>query len=167
MLVKMPLLSYSHVFAFILTSVFSFPSILYAHNLLCDRPFFYFLKSYSLHCEPWLCTQCHTSIVVAVLEMMWLIIVDTPSFVEHINPEEVARRHRHSPWPLKTVEEALSIILTQTNVCSKETVSYKHCRGRYLAQPVYAPEPLPPFPASIKDGYAVIGMYYRLTLSNR
>jgi len=29
--------------------------------------------------------------------------------------------------------------------------------GRYLAQDVTAKDPLPPFPASIKDGYAVVG----------
>ena len=31
--------------------------------------------------------------------------------------------------------------------------------GRVLAENVFAKEPLPPFPASIKDGYAVIGSY--------
>lgn len=30
--------------------------------------------------------------------------------------------------------------------------------GYYLAEDVYATDPLPPFPASIKDGYAVIGL---------
>ena len=31
--------------------------------------------------------------------------------------------------------------------------------GFILCEDVYAPEPHPPFPASIKDGYAVIGMF--------
>ena len=31
------------------------------------------------------------------------------------------------------------------------------CLNCYLSQDVYAKEPLPPFPASIKDGYAVLG----------
>ena len=30
--------------------------------------------------------------------------------------------------------------------------------GRVVAEDVFAAEPLPPFPASIKDGYALIGM---------
>lgn len=32
--------------------------------------------------------------------------------------------------------------------------------GCNLGEDVYAPEPHPPFPASIKDGYAVIGTFY-------
>lgn len=31
--------------------------------------------------------------------------------------------------------------------------------GRVLAQDVYAKDNLPPFPASVKDGYAVRGKY--------
>lgn len=31
--------------------------------------------------------------------------------------------------------------------------------GRVLAEDVPAKDPLPPFPASIKDGYAVLGQY--------
>ena len=31
------------------------------------------------------------------------------------------------------------------------------CLGRNLSEDVFAKDPLPPFPASIKDGYAVIG----------
>lgn len=31
------------------------------------------------------------------------------------------------------------------------------CLGHILAEDVHAKDPLPPFPASIKDGYAVIG----------
>lgn len=56
------------------------------------------------------------------------------------------------------MDEAVSIILANSDVCETETVSYREARGRYIAQVVTAPEPLPPFPASIKDGYAVIGM---------
>lgn len=33
--------------------------------------------------------------------------------------------------------------------------------GRVLAQDVYAKDNLPPFPASVKDGYAVRGTYSR------
>ena len=32
--------------------------------------------------------------------------------------------------------------------------------GRVLAQDVYAKDNLPPFPASVKDGYAVRGKYF-------
>lgn len=41
--------------------------------------------------------------------------------------------------------------------------------GFYLAEDVFAADPLPPFPASIKDGYAVVGMCIiglHMTMSN-
>ena len=38
------------------------------------------------------------------------------------------------------------------------TVAVTDALGYYLAEDVYAADPLPPFPASIKDGYAVIGL---------
>lgn len=37
-----------------------------------------------------------------------------------------------------------------------EQISFKAACGRILAEDVHATDPLPPFPASIKDGYAVI-----------
>ena len=101
---------------------------------------------------------CNTMLPIVVKTHHYYWRTDTASPTDHTNPDEVARRHRHSPWPLQTVEDALSIILSHGTVCPVETVSYKNARGRYLAQAVYAPEPLPPFPASIKDGYAVVGM---------
>lgn len=55
------------------------------------------------------------------------------------------------------VDEANGIILANSETCGVETVGYRDAAGRYLAQDVLALEPLPPFPASIKDGYAVIG----------
>lgn len=39
--------------------------------------------------------------------------------------------------------------------------------GRVLAQDVYAKDNLPPFPASVKDGYAVRGKYNRLHYRGR
>jgi len=38
---------------------------------------------------------------------------------------------------------------------------------RVIAEDVFAAEPLPPFPASIKDGYAVIGSYVFVALHFR
>jgi len=37
-------------------------------------------------------------------------------------------------------------------------MSFAESQHRVLAEDVFAAEPLPPFPASIKDGYAVIGI---------
>merc|ERR1719419_1132947 len=42
------------------------------------------------------------------------------------------------------------------NILGTELVNYRETLGRVLCQDVVAKDPLPPFPASIKDGYAVI-----------
>ena len=42
------------------------------------------------------------------------------------------------------------------NVLGVETVHYRDSVSRILVEDVMARDPLPPFPASTKDGYAVI-----------
>eukprot|EP00029_Vermamoeba_vermiformis_P008311 TRINITY_DN3849_c0_g1_i1.p1 TRINITY_DN3849_c0_g1~~TRINITY_DN3849_c0_g1_i1.p1 ORF type:complete len:426 (-),score=130.06 TRINITY_DN3849_c0_g1_i1:558-1835(-) len=64
--------------------------------------------------------------------------------------------HKASPYPMLPVPEALSITLKHTPIMSSHTVDIQHALGRVLAQDVHAADPLPPFPASIKDGYAVV-----------
>lgn len=71
-----------------------------------------------------------------------------------------AHRARVSPFKMFSVHEAMDTILGEI---SKDTVvqyiSVKHPSrlvGRILAQDVKAVVPLPPFKASIKDGYAII-----------
>jgi gephyrin len=71
----------------------------------------------------------------------------------------------------KTLEKAQSIIFSECkkmireknknacdelNILGTELVEYRDSLGRVLCQDVVAKDPLPPFPASIKDGYAVI-----------
>lgn len=54
------------------------------------------------------------------------------------------------------VESALNLIFQhRPGGISTETVNIAYCVNRVLAEDVHAPEDLPPFPASIKDGYAV------------
>ena len=77
-----------------------------------------------------------------------------------------AGRARVSQWPMVTVAEAQAMVLAQcaammaevegVAVLATETVGYREAQGRVLCQEVAARDPLPPFPASIKDGYAVI-----------
>ncbi|WAR19582.1 GEPH-like protein [Mya arenaria] len=55
-----------------------------------------------------------------------------------------------------SVAEAVDHVLKHAHILPLETVSFTSALGRYLAEDVFAKEPLPPFPASIKDGYAVI-----------
>ncbi|XP_031437256.1 gephyrin b isoform X8 [Clupea harengus] len=72
---------------------------------------------------------------------------------------KVARRHRMSPFPLTSMDKAFITVLEMTAVLGTEIINYRGRNddglGRVLAQDVYAKDNLPPFPASVKDGYAV------------
>ena len=67
------------------------------------------------------------------------------------------RRHRVSPYPMLSVEEALSLIADHTPepVAVKAPVN-ESIVGNVLAEDVKANESVPGFRASIVDGYAVI-----------
>nr|KAG5691636.1 hypothetical protein BaRGS_023807 [Batillaria attramentaria] len=68
----------------------------------------------------------------------------------------VSKRARESPYPMVTVDQAVSTVLEETPILSIVTVHLADALGYYLAEDVHASDPLPPFPASIKDGYAVV-----------
>merc|ERR1719507_2463228 len=65
-----------------------------------------------------------------------------------------------------SVDQAQKMVLDQCSsmmredmgvgVLATEIVNFRNALGRVLCQEVTAKDPLPPFPASIKDGYAVI-----------
>jgi len=61
-----------------------------------------------------------------------------------------------SPYPMLPVPEALAIVLRETAVLPPVEISLADCGGHVLAADVVAKEPLPPFAASVKDGYAVV-----------
>ena len=66
-------------------------------------------------------------------------------------------RHRESPYPMITVEEAISTIIHHTP--SPKTITKPvdaSLVGSFLAADVTANDPVPAFRASIVDGYAVI-----------
>ncbi|GAB1597693.1 gephyrin-like [Argonauta hians] len=77
-------------------------------------------------------------------------------YESRVDTSHVASRPRHSPYNMIEVEKALEIILTQTPVTDPVKMKYSECLGHYLAEDVFAKEPVPPFRASIKDGYAVM-----------
>ncbi|KAK9855769.1 hypothetical protein WJX84_007092 [Apatococcus fuscideae] len=54
-----------------------------------------------------------------------------------------------------SIPESQAISLRETTCLGAEMVSFTEALGQIVAEDVLAPEPLPPFPASIKDGYAV------------
>lgn len=61
-----------------------------------------------------------------------------------------------SSYPMLPVPEAQALVLAQTVTLPSVTVALSAALGYVVAQDIVAQEPLPPFPASIKDGYAVV-----------
>ena len=59
-------------------------------------------------------------------------------------------------YPMLPVPEALAIVLAQATPLPPILAPLTAAQGAVLAADVVAPDPLPPFPASVKDGYAVI-----------
>ncbi|KAK9870063.1 hypothetical protein WA026_006157 [Henosepilachna vigintioctopunctata] len=70
--------------------------------------------------------------------------------------DATAARNRHSPYPMKEVDDAVRIILHECSpTVETETIRIENALNRVLAEDVYAKDPLPPFRSSVKDGYAV------------
>ena len=61
-----------------------------------------------------------------------------------------------SPYPMLSVEEALEVTLAQASPLPPVTRRLSRVCGAILAADIAAQEPLPPFPASTMDGYAVV-----------
>ncbi|XP_067132977.1 gephyrin [Centruroides vittatus] len=68
----------------------------------------------------------------------------------------VAKRPRHSIYPLVPVQDAQKLIIDECDSMDVIYLKFKDCLGFILAEDIFAIDNLPPFPASIKDGYAVI-----------
>ena len=67
-----------------------------------------------------------------------------------------SRRHRQSPYPMLSVDDALEIISEQTPSPTTITLLVNEALvGYVLAADVTAPEAVPAFRASIVDGYAI------------
>lgn len=63
---------------------------------------------------------------------------------------------RVSSYEMRSVDDALNIVLEETWICEPIEVETENALGYILCEDVKASEPLPPFRASIMDGYAVI-----------
>ena len=61
-----------------------------------------------------------------------------------------------SPYSMLSVEDALDVTLAQARTPAPVRRPLSQVRGAILAADIAAQEPLPPFPASTKDGYAVV-----------
>jgi molybdopterin molybdotransferase len=62
---------------------------------------------------------------------------------------------RVSTYPLIDADAAAALVLEHTPVLGIERVALAHCIGRVLAEDLVAQAPLPAFPSSAVDGYAV------------
>ncbi|XP_043466682.1 gephyrin isoform X2 [Leptopilina heterotoma] len=70
--------------------------------------------------------------------------------------EEGERRLRQSPYPMVPVESAFKLIEENTIIGEVEIINACNAFGRILRENVYSAVNLPPFRASVKDGYAVL-----------
>lgn len=74
-----------------------------------------------------------------------------------INFENVATRLRESPFPMISVKEAVEMIRRCVEKEREvEIINANDAYGRILSEDIYSNYDLPPFKASIKDGYAVL-----------
>jgi len=62
---------------------------------------------------------------------------------------------RASTYPLIDADEAAALVLERTPVLGVERVAIADATGRVLAEDLFGEAPLPPFPSSAVDGYAV------------
>lgn len=85
----------------------------------------------------------------------------------------VAYRPRHSQFEMLEVQKALEVIKkvipSNNDTLNLGIQDIPNLIGKVLAQDVISPENIPPFPASVKDGYAVLasdGVGMRKVMSN-
>ena len=73
-----------------------------------------------------------------------------------VDAANVAGRDRKSPFPMISVEQAQQTVLSHCSTIGIVKMKFSDALGYVLAEDIFAKDPLPPFPASIKDGYAVV-----------
>ena len=61
-----------------------------------------------------------------------------------------------STYPMLPVADALALVLAQAEPLTPISANLVAAFGQILAADIFAGDPLPPFPASVKDGYAVV-----------
>ncbi|KAK9511717.1 hypothetical protein O3M35_000325 [Rhynocoris fuscipes] len=81
--------------------------------------------------------------------------IQSSNGISKVAADNLAGRQRVSSWPMISVEESIKIVMNNLLTPQIEEVPLKNALGRIIAQVVVANDPLPPFRASIKDGYAV------------
>ncbi|KAF6212628.1 hypothetical protein GE061_013154 [Apolygus lucorum] len=72
-----------------------------------------------------------------------------------VNDLKVTSRSRISPWPMVSMHEATEIVMNSVTTMEVMSVPLSAALGYVTSKDVAAVENLPPFRASVKDGYAV------------
>ncbi|PIK41858.1 putative gephyrin-like isoform X2 [Apostichopus japonicus] len=72
------------------------------------------------------------------------------------NIDKVAKRPRKSQYPLINFDEAVRTVMEHSKCLPVETIPIEDSLGRILSEDITAKVSIPPFRASIKDGYAVL-----------
>lgn len=72
-----------------------------------------------------------------------------------ITSRDITDRPRQSAYPMISVEEAISSVLASSETLETEEIPFMDSLGRVCAVDITARDPLPPFAASVKDGFAV------------
>ena len=72
-----------------------------------------------------------------------------------VTDKDINERARQSTYPMLNMSDVLKIVLENSDIEEIETISYFDALHRVCARDVLAREPLPPFAASIKDGFAI------------
>ena len=82
----------------------------------------------------------------------------TAAAASSVDVSQVPTRDRRSPYPAIPLAEAQKITLNTLAAYqpTTETINITAALDRVLAEDISARVPLPPFPASVKDGYAVL-----------
>ncbi|MEX1021389.1 MAG: gephyrin-like molybdotransferase Glp [Litorilinea sp.] len=72
------------------------------------------------------------------------------------SPETGTESGGEAEYRMLPVPEALTLVLAQSHALPVVELPLAQVLGMVLGSDVLAPDPLPPFPASMKDGYAVV-----------
>ncbi|XP_013776811.1 gephyrin-like isoform X2 [Limulus polyphemus] len=68
----------------------------------------------------------------------------------------VSDKPRQSPYPLISVAEAQAVVLKEADCLQTQILDFEEALGYVLAEEITSADNIPPFPASVKDGYAVL-----------
>lgn len=69
--------------------------------------------------------------------------------------QDILNKPRNSVYPMISMSEAEALVISNSQLQDTEKIHYMSALNRVCAEEVLAREPLPPFAASIKDGFAI------------